>query len=218
MSVRRATLLGNVLAVAVVVAGALGGTPSLRAAQGGSWVVEAPELVVEGEEFEVYVSFGGPPGGLPSLSLYIQDGSEPLVQLKSEETVYNPSSGTGISNTWTLTALQDGAAELRAYVYYEKFFPCEEPCGPPVMSFVGESYEFSVEIAPQEEPPALLGDVNADGAVDSRDALLILQYGAALIGVGPAPEVADLNDDGLVDSRDATLILQYDAGMIESLG
>jgi hypothetical protein len=63
-------------------------------------------------------------------------------------------------------------------------------------------------------PPSLLGDVNCDGLIDSRDAALILQLTARLISTVPCPENANVNRDGSIDSRDAALILQYDAGLI----
>lgn len=217
MGVRRTAMLGVATLVLAAAAGAQGGAATpIAAQQGGSWSIVVPDTIVEGEAFEVSAGFSGPGGGLPALSLHVVPGSESLVEVTSEKTVYFPSSFISVDNTWKLTALEAGTAELRAYINYEKAFPCEpEPDCIPVMSFVGEEETFSVEILPAEEAPPQPGDVNEDGVVDSRDALLILQYDAGLI---EEPAMADLNDDGVVDSRDALLILQYDAGMIESLG
>jgi CSLREA domain-containing protein len=64
--------------------------------------------------------------------------------------------------------------------------------------------------------PALLGDANGDGAIDSRDAALVLQYSAGLIVFVVFPDSWDVNRDGAVDSRDASLILQYAAGLIDT--
>ncbi|MCH8849713.1 MAG: hypothetical protein IIC89_02675 [Chloroflexi bacterium] len=65
------------------------------------------------------------------------------------------------------------------------------------------------------------GDVDGSGEVNSIDALLILQFDAAIIDPPPNPEKwyqnGDLNEDGLLDSLDATLILQFHAGLIDSL-
>ena len=54
----------------------------------------------------------------------------------------------------------------------------------------------------------LLGDVNSDGTLDSKDATAILQYLAGY-DVTINMKVADYNGDSTVDSKDATAILQY---------
>ena len=62
----------------------------------------------------------------------------------------------------------------------------------------------------------LCGDVNGDGAIDTADAVLVLQYAAELIGatdLDTAP--ADVNRDGTIDTADAVLILQYAAELID---
>ena len=63
---------------------------------------------------------------------------------------------------------------------------------------------------------AMLGDVNGDGAVDTADAVLVLQYAAKLIGKDSLDvSAADVNGDGAIDTADAVLILQYAAKLIE---
>lgn len=57
-----------------------------------------------------------------------------------------------------------------------------------------------------------LGDVNADGAINSTDAALVLKY---MAGMGEMPENADVNYDSSVNSIDASLILKYSAGLIK---
>lgn len=66
------------------------------------------------------------------------------------------------------------------------------------------------------EPPqdSLAGDVDCNGVVNSRDALLLLQFEAGLIDTLPCMELADVNGDGSIDSIDAGLIKQIDAGLI----
>ena len=65
-------------------------------------------------------------------------------------------------------------------------------------------------------PPAL-GDANCDGEVDSRDAVIILQFFARLAPSLLCEYVADANDNGTIGSIDAALILQLDAGLISVL-
>ena len=65
-------------------------------------------------------------------------------------------------------------------------------------------------------PPAL-GDANCDGEVDSRDAVIILQFFARLAPSLLCEYVADANGNGTIGSIDAALILQLDAGLINVL-
>ena len=69
------------------------------------------------------------------------------------------------------------------------------------------------------KPPFELGKVNDDDYIDSRDALLVLQYAAKVDGCelnATQLLAADVNKDGVVDSRDALLILQYAAKLIDT--
>ena len=62
--------------------------------------------------------------------------------------------------------------------------------------------------------PPVTGDADCNGRVDSRDALLVLQFEAALLDSLPCPDLADVNDDGSINSVDAGLIKQIDAGLV----
>ena len=62
-----------------------------------------------------------------------------------------------------------------------------------------------------------MGDVNCDGRVNSIDAALILQFGAALMTSLSCQDAADVSEDGTINSIDAALILQYDAALIDTL-
>jgi hypothetical protein len=67
-------------------------------------------------------------------------------------------------------------------------------------------------------PQSAVGDLNCDGRVDSRDALIVLQFEA--FGIPPMPSCAgsaDVNGDGAINSIDALFILQYTAGLIPAL-
>ncbi len=67
---------------------------------------------------------------------------------------------------------------------------------------------------PAPPPDGLLGDADCNGVVNSRDALLVLQFDAALIDSLPCQNLADVNQDGLINSLDANLIKQIDAGLL----
>ncbi len=61
----------------------------------------------------------------------------------------------------------------------------------------------------------VMGDVNADGTVNSLDGAQVLKYDAELITLeGEGLAAADVNSDGTVNSLDAAQILKYDAKLI----
>ncbi len=71
-------------------------------------------------------------------------------------------------------------------------------------------------IAQSERPLVTLGDVNGDGAIDTADAVLVLQRAAELIDDNALnAAAADVNGDGAIDTADAVLILQKAAELIE---
>jgi len=59
--------------------------------------------------------------------------------------------------------------------------------------------------------------VNDDGAVNSLDALFILQFDALLIDELPNAASADVDLSGRVNAIDAALILQFTAGLLTQL-
>ena len=78
------------------------------------------------------------------------------------------------------------------------------------VTFEGKKAYFNVKVlAP--------GDANADGAVDGKDATLLLQYAAGW-DVEIAAIAANVNNDNAIDGKDATLLLQYAAGWDVTLG
>ena len=61
------------------------------------------------------------------------------------------------------------------------------------------------------------GDADCNGAVNSVDALRILQFAAGLRSPLSCYEAADVNSDGSISAVDAAVILQYEAGLLNSL-
>ena len=60
---------------------------------------------------------------------------------------------------------------------------------------------------------ATLGDVNKDGAINSADALGVLQYSVGIENKGFDRENADVNGDGTINSSDALKILKVSVGL-----
>ncbi len=68
-----------------------------------------------------------------------------------------------------------------------------------------------------QEVNAELGDVNADGVINSVDALRVLQHSVSLIQLqGDEAKRADVNADKIINSNDALNILRYSVGLITS--
>jgi alpha-tubulin suppressor-like RCC1 family protein len=73
---------------------------------------------------------------------------------------------------------------------------------------------------PSATPPGCephAGDADGNCTVDSRDALLILQWVAGMLDSLPESRNADVNGNGVINSIDAQLILQYVSGLICTL-
>ena len=68
-------------------------------------------------------------------------------------------------------------------------------------------------------PPAKLGDVNADGYIDISDATLVQKYIVSIVSLTSQQiQVADVNNDGEINIRDVTEIQKYIAGVNSALG
>ena len=65
------------------------------------------------------------------------------------------------------------------------------------------------------QPEILIGDVNNDGFVDIKDALLVAQYYVGIRLVSIVEEAGDVNKDGNLNIIDALLIAQFYVGLID---
>ncbi len=105
-----------------------------------------------------------------------------------------------------------GASDLLIIV--EDFADATEG-GPVPINFKVQTGRVTCSPSSPEPPPqeSLIGDADCNGAVNSRDALLVLQFEAGLIDTLPCLDLGDVNEDGSIDSLDAGLIKQIDAGL-----
>ena len=55
------------------------------------------------------------------------------------------------------------------------------------------------------------GDINGDGKLNNKDAILLMQYLAGWETAAPAVS-ADINNDGKLNNKDVILLMQYLAG------
>lgn len=78
----------------------------------------------------------------------------------------------------------------------------------------GGAVNYSFEIEPNQQPDEILGDVNADGIVNSTDALIILaaDVGGNVTSFCPMT-CGDVNGDGSVNSTDALILLTFEVGL-----
>lgn len=83
----------------------------------------------------------------------------------------------------------------------------------------GHNYKAPTYILLPDSPiieDTAIGDLNADGYIDSLDAAIALKYDAGLISA--VANSGDVNNDGYIDSLDAAIILKYDAGLLDKIG
>ena len=70
---------------------------------------------------------------------------------------------------------------------------------------------------PVESSDVMIGDVNGDGRINTRDARALLTYVAGLTKDGDTLNIAaaDCNGDGRINTRDARILLLYVVGLAE---
>ncbi len=75
----------------------------------------------------------------------------------------------------------------------------------------GEYQVFALDFyIPKSEPEYKLGDINADGSIDFKDAMLSIKY--AKKGAAPKDDDqfkrADVNNDGVLDTKDSMILIK----------
>ena len=112
----------------------------------------------------------------------------------------------------SITFACDSAGTSDLLIIVEDFADATEG-SPAPMSFKLQNGR--ITCTPAGEPQSeLLGDVDCNGLVNSRDALLVLQFEAGLINSLPCQNLGDVNGDSQINSVDANLIKQIDAGLL----
>lgn len=85
-----------------------------------------------------------------------------------------------------------------------------------------ETTHFSTYLVTETElkskPKTVFGDVNGDGDVNTKDAVLLKKHLAGYEGLAFDSDAADVNADGNVDSKDAVRLLRHLAGYEVILG
>ena len=131
----------------------------------------------------------------------------PTVDETTGQTVYNPTKGSILYIDQT-TGSADHSVSFTVY-------PSEIKDSAILIYGTDISGEADSLIAAIIEGKYILGDVNGDERVNSRDALLILQ---SVVGIATLTDdqklAANTNGDKNVNSRDALLILQLVVGII----
>lgn len=135
-----------------------------------------------------------------------------------------------VGMTWLYTATQDGVLEflgvsegLQIMVFVngdwvygygdgEAFGEAivKEGDEVEIMLFAYDAGTYSCIVAYAEEADVVMGDVNGDGEIDTKDANLICSYYNELLELSDAAlAAADVNGDGEVDTKDANLICSF---------
>ena len=117
--------------------------------------------------------------------------------------------GERIYDVWTLEALRPGTASVQTRGTFEKHFACPTP-----EDFCGARFYYVYSWEPVVVVHGSAGDADCDATLQSLDALLILEFAAALVESLPCGDASDMNEDCVLDALDAVLILQVVASLI----
>lgn len=75
-----------------------------------------------------------------------------------------------------------------------------------------ETYWPEYSVASDETPTPGLGDINADGVIDTSDAQAIFNHFMGVQDLGDMKSFADVNQDELIDTSDAQAVFNYFMG------
>ena len=116
--------------------------------------------------------------------------------------------------TWPEAELEEGQTTVTLSFPHVMYHNAAGEGGTMTSGVVTQTPTVNITISVGAAEQKALGDVNADGKIDSSDAVLILQANASGELIEDLRIIADVNADGFVDSSDAVLVLQYSAGTI----
>ncbi len=111
----------------------------------------------------------------------------------------------------------------RCKIYYVKSNGCMENMHAEYVDneLVFRTDHFSIYLITEtelKEQSIIYGDINGDGDVNSKDAVLLKKHLAGYEGLTFDGTAADVNGDNKVDSKDAVRLLRYLAGYDMTLG
>ncbi len=91
--------------------------------------------------------------------------------------------------------------------------------GTAVITVSQEDLKQTCKITVKEQNNKIIsGDVNGDGDLNSKDAVLLKKYLAGYTGLNINTGAADVTGDGKIDSKDTVRFLKYLAGYNVTLG
>jgi hypothetical protein len=140
--------------------------------------------------------------------LVIPEGAENNVQDSDILYINQDAKGGAVNGTAALKAVDGGLAD-GTYLVKVGYYDADN-----VFRIAEDTFTVGNDTP---TPAYTLGDVNADGEIDSQDALLILEYEVGAKDLTDTQKLAaDTNKDSDYDSQDALLILEYEVGNITS--
>ncbi|MDY3258659.1 MAG: Ig-like domain-containing protein, partial [Ruminococcus callidus] len=177
------------------------------------------KFVVSDEDYAIVSSYGTVMGLKPGTAIVTVidgEGNTDTVYVYVTALIY-----TTTETTYRTTARTTTRTTYRTW----STDPWEETTYPQASEEVSRETEASWEATTDSwatEPSTILGDVNDDYKVDSKDAVLVLKYYAAELvnadlTVAIIPSAADVNDDGKINSKDAISILRYYANSLSGI-
>lgn len=172
-----------------------------KGASDGSHLVDSSQLVYYANLFPSCTSKDGGKNALSWGDL----NNDSVIDSKDVEIMNNPSS---------LSSEQKAAADLdcNGVVDQKDIEILSEYLSGKISKLPALEYPITSDADLNFTDTGVLGDVNGDGSVDSKDAVYVLiDYARTLVGHSSSlnKDVSDINKDGNINSADAVGILQY---------